>query len=141
MKTVICPGSFDPVTNGHLDIIRRSSKLFDKVIVVVMKNPSKTNFCFSPEERAELISRCIKDFDNVEVDIYEGLLAEYAKMKNAVAVVKGLRAVSDFEYEFQQAQMNKKLIQYIGIKMLDMIMQLKLRVTQWNPNFIVEILH
>ncbi len=109
MKTVICPGSFDPVTNGHLDIIRRSSKLFDKVIVVVMKNPSKTNFCFSPEERAELISRCIKDFDNVEVDIYEGLLAEYAKMKNAVAVVKGLRAVSDFEYEFQQAQMNKKL--------------------------------
>ena len=109
MKTVICPGSFDPVTNGHLDIIRRSSKLFDKVIVVVMKNPSKTNFCFSPEERAELISRCIKDFDNVEVDIYEGLLAEYAKMKDAVAVVKGLRAVSDFEYEFQQAQMNKKL--------------------------------
>lgn len=109
MKTVICPGSFDPVTNGHLDIIRRSSKLFDKVIVVVMKNPSKTNFCFSPEERAELISRCIKDFDNVEVDIYEGLLAEYAKMKKAVAVVKGLRAVSDFEYEFQQAQMNKKL--------------------------------
>ena len=109
MKTVICPGSFDPVTNGHLDIIRRSSKLFDKVIVVVMKNPSKTNFCFSPEERAELISRCVKDFGNVEVDIYEGLLAEYAKMKNAVAVVKGLRAVSDFEYEFQQAQMNKKL--------------------------------
>ncbi len=109
MKTVICPGSFDPVTNGHLDIIRRSSKLFDKVIVVVMKNPSKINFCFSPEERAELINRCIKEFDNVEVDIYEGLLAEYAKMKNAVAVVKGLRAVSDFEYEFQQAQMNKKL--------------------------------
>ena len=109
MKTVICPGSFDPVTNGHLDIIRRSSKLFDKVIVVVMKNPSKTNFCFSYEERAELIRRCIVDFPNVEVDIYEGLLAEYAREKGAVAVVKGLRAVSDFEYEFQQAQMNKKL--------------------------------
>ena len=109
MKTVICPGSFDPVTNGHLDIIRRSSKLFDKVIVVVMKNPSKTNFCFTPEERADLICRCIKDFPNVEVDTYEGLLAEYAKEKGAVAVVKGLRAVSDFEYEFQQAQMNKKL--------------------------------
>ena len=108
MKTVICPGSFDPVTNGHLDIIRRSSKLFDKV-VVVMKNPSKTNFCFTPEERADLICRCIKDFPNVEVDIYEGLLAEYAREKGAVAVVKGLRAVSDFEYEFQQAQMNKKL--------------------------------
>ena len=109
MKTVICPGSFDPVTNGHLDIIRRSSKLFDKVIVVVMKNPSKTNFCFTPEERADLIRRCIKDFPNVEVDTYEGLLADYAKEKGAVAVVKGLRAVSDFEYEFQQAQMNKKL--------------------------------
>lgn len=109
MKTVICPGSFDPVTNGHLDIISRSSALFDKVIVVVMKNPSKQNFCFTPEERAELIKRCIKDFPNVEVDIYEGLLAEYASKKGAVAVVKGLRAVSDFEYEFQQAQMNKKL--------------------------------
>ncbi len=109
MKTVICPGSFDPVTNGHLDIINRSAKLFDKVIVVVMKNPSKTNFCFSPEERAELIKRCTGELSNVEVDIYEGLLADYAKQKNAVAVVKGLRAVSDFEYEFQQAQMNKKL--------------------------------
>ena len=109
MKTVICPGSFDPVTNGHLDIISRSSALFDKVIVVVMKNPSKTNFCFTPEERADLIRRCIKDYPNVLVDTYEGLLAEYAKEKGAVAVVKGLRAVSDFEYEFQQAQMNKKL--------------------------------
>ena len=109
MKTVICPGSFDPVTNGHLDIIDRSASLFDKVIVVVMKNPAKTNFCYTPEERAELIRRCTKDIPNVEVDIYEGLLAEYAKQKGAVAVVKGLRAVSDFEYEFQQAQMNKKL--------------------------------
>lgn len=109
MKTVICPGSFDPVTNGHLDIIDRSAALFDKVIVVVMKNPAKTNFCFTPEERAELIRRCTKDIPNVEVDIYEGLLAEYARQKGAVAVVKGLRAVSDFEYEFQQAQMNKKL--------------------------------
>ena len=109
MKTVICPGSFDPVTNGHLDIINRSSKLFDKVIVVVMKNPSKTNFCFSPEERAELIRICTKDLPNVEVDINEGLLADYAKEKKAVAVVKGLRAVSDFEYEFQQALINRKL--------------------------------
>lgn len=109
MKTVICPGSFDPVTNGHLDIIERSARLFDKVIVVVMKNPSKSNFCFTPEERAELIKRCIGDIKNVEVDIYGGLLAEYARQKGAVAVVKGLRALSDFEYEFQQAQINKKL--------------------------------
>lgn len=109
MKTVICPGSFDPITNGHLDIISRSSALFDRVIVVVMKNPSKSNFCFSPEERADLIKRCTADMKNVEVDIYGGLLAEYARQKKAVAVVKGLRATSDFEYEFQQAQMNKKL--------------------------------
>lgn len=109
MKTVICPGSFDPVTNGHLDIIERSAVLFDKVIVVVMKNPSKSNFCFTPEERAELIKRCIKGIKNVEVDIYGGLLAEYARQKGAAAVVKGLRALSDFEYEFQQAQINKKL--------------------------------
>ena len=109
MKTVICPGSFDPVTNGHLDIIGRSSALFDKVIVVVMQNPSKKNFCFTPEERAQLIKRCTGDMKNVEVDIYGGLLAEYARQKNAVAVVKGLRAMSDFEYEFQQALTNKKL--------------------------------
>lgn len=109
MKTVICPGSFDPITNGHLDIISRSSALFERVIVVVMQNPSKKNFCFSPEERADLIRRCTTELPNVEVDTYGGLLAEYAKQKNAVAVVKGLRAMSDFEYEFQQAQMNKKL--------------------------------
>jgi pantetheine-phosphate adenylyltransferase len=108
-KTVVCPGSFDPLTIGHLDIITRSAKLFDKVIVVVMKNPSKTNFCFTPEERADLIRRCIKDFPNVEVDTYEGLLADYAKKQNAIAIIKGLRAVSDFEDEFQQALINKRL--------------------------------
>ena len=109
MRTVICPGSFDPVTNGHLDIIERSAKLFDKVIVVVMHNPSQKNSLFLPEERADLIKRCTHHIKNVEVDVYGGLLAEYARQKNAVAVVKGLRAMSDFEYEFQQAQMNKKL--------------------------------
>lgn len=109
MRTVICPGSFDPVTNGHLDIISRSAMLFDKVIVVVMHNPSKHNSLFTPQERAELIKRCTVDLKNVEVDVYGGLLAEYARQKKAVAVVKGLRAMSDFEYEFQQAQMNKKL--------------------------------
>ena len=95
MKTVICPGSFDPITNGHLDIIRRSSKLFDKVIVVVMKNPSKTNFCFSPEERAELIKSCTQDLPNVEVDIHAGLLAEYAKEKNINCIFTG--AINDRE--------------------------------------------
>lgn len=109
-KTAICPGSFDPVTDGHLDIIKRSSKLFDKVIVVVMSNYRKANTAtFTVEERMELIRRCTKDLPNVEVDCDFGLLAEYARKKNADVIVKGLRAVSDFEDEFQQALTNKKL--------------------------------
>jgi len=109
-KTAICPGSFDPITDGHLDIIKRSSKLFDKVIVVVMSNYRKTNTAtFTVEERMELIRRCTKDLPNVEVDCDFGLLAEYARKKNADVIVKGLRAVSDFEDEFQQALTNKKL--------------------------------
>ena len=110
MKTVICPGSFDPVTVGHMDIIRRSALMFDKVIVVVMNNYQKRNsHVFSAEERVELLKRCTKNLPNVEVEAYERLLAEYARQKQAVAVVKGLRAVSDFEYEFQQALTNKQL--------------------------------
>ena len=110
LKTVICPGSFDPVTMGHLDIIRRSAKMFDKVIVVVMTNyHKKNNYAFTSEERVELLKRCTADMPNVDVDRYDGLLADYARRKEAVAIVKGLRAVSDFEYEFQQALTNKKL--------------------------------
>lgn len=110
MKTVICPGSFDPVTLGHLDIIRRSATMFDKVIVVVMTNYHKKNvYAFSSAERVALLKRCTSDIPNVEVEAYEGLLAEYARQKGAVAIVKGLRAVSDFEYEFQQALTNKEL--------------------------------
>ena len=110
MKTVICPGSFDPVTMGHLDIIRRSAKMFDKVIVGVMTNyHKKNNYAFTSEERVELLKRCTADMPNVDVDRYDGLLADYARRKEAVAIVKGLRAVSDFEYEFQQALTNKKL--------------------------------
>ncbi len=109
-KTAICPGSFDPVTIGHLDIIRRSAKLFDKVIVVVMSNYRKQNTsCFTVEERMELLRRCTKELENVEIDCDFGLLAEYARKKNADVIVKGLRAVSDFEDEFQQALTNKKL--------------------------------
>ena len=90
-KTAICPGSFDPITGGHLDIIRRSVKLFDRVIVVVMSNYRKVNnSCFSVEERMELIRRCTKDLPNVEVDCDFGLLAEYARRKNADVIVKGL---------------------------------------------------
>ncbi len=109
MKTAICPGSFDPVTIGHIDIIHRAAKLFDKVIVVVMVNYHKPDSYFTAEERVDLLKRSLTDVDNIEIDMHSGLLAEYAKEKGACAVVKGLRAVSDFEYEFQQALTNKKL--------------------------------
>ena len=109
MRVCICPGSFDPVTVGHLDIIKRASKLFDKVIVCVMSNTAK-NAVFTVDERVDFIRRSITNIDNIEVDGVENrLLAEYAKEKQAVAIVKGLRAVSDYEYEFQQALMNKNL--------------------------------
>lgn len=109
-KIAVCPGSFDPVTIGHLDIIRRASKLFDNVIVVVMSNYKKMgNYSFTQEERVDMLIRCTKDMPNVVVDSHCGLLAEYAKEKGAVAIIKGLRAVSDFEDEFQQALINKKL--------------------------------
>ena len=107
-RTVICPGSFDPVTLGHIDIITRASKMFDKVIVAVLTNPAKTP-SFSTEERIDLLKKATADIPNVEIDGFSGLLAEYAREKNAVAVVKGLRAVSDFEYEFQMSLINKKL--------------------------------
>ena len=108
MKTAICPGSFDPVTLGHLDIIERAAELFDEVIVLVMSNRSKSGSLFTVEERIELIN-CTITGKNIKVDTYDGLLVDYAKQKNAVAIVKGLRAMSDFEYEFQQALTNKSL--------------------------------
>ncbi len=109
-RIAIYPGSFDPVTSGHLEIIRRSSKLFDKIIVVVMTNYRKTgSYTFTVEQRVDLIKKCIGDLPNVSVDSYMGLLADYAQQSKATAIVKGLRAVSDFEDEFQQALINKKL--------------------------------
>ncbi len=104
----VYPGSFDPITLGHLDIIKRASSLFGKLIVVVMVNPNKKH-SFSAEERVELIKKSVADLDNVEVEYYNGLLADYAKQKGAKAIVKGLRALSDFEYEFQMALTNKQL--------------------------------
>ena len=104
----ICPGSFDPVTIGHLNIIRRSAGLFDKVLVVVMINSRKQGL-FTPAERVDFIKRVTADIPNVEVDFYDGLLAEYAVKKGACAIVKGLRVLSDYEDEFKQALTNKKL--------------------------------
>jgi len=110
MKIAICPGSFDPVTHGHLDIVRRASKLFDRVIVVVMSNMAKSPL-FTQVERMNLLQRAINDegIDGVMVDCYDGLLADYAAQRQADAIVKGLRAMSDFEYEFQMALTNRKL--------------------------------
>lgn len=108
MKIAICPGSFDPITKGHVDIIERTSKLFDKVYAVVMVNPAKVP-TFSTEERVEMIKKTCAHIENLEVESYSGLIADYAAQKDACTLVKGLRAVTDFEYEFQQALINKKL--------------------------------
>ena len=108
MKIAIYPGTFDPVTNGHLDILERALKLFDKVIISVAHDTSK-NPLFSEEERLALLRNVTKDYKNVEVDSFEGLLVHYVQKKNAIAVVRGLRAMTDFEYELQMALTNRKL--------------------------------
>ena len=108
MRIAIYPGSFDPVTLGHLDIIRRASGLFDRLIVAVMHNQNKKPM-FSVEERMEMLRRTTAGLPNVEIESFGGLLADYARRKNACVHVKGLRAVSDFEYEFQMALANRKL--------------------------------
>lgn len=108
MRLAVCPGSFDPITKGHIDIIKRAAKLFDKVIIAVSVNASKVS-SFSLEERVEMIKLCTTDIENVEVDIVTELLANYVQRVEACAIVKGLRALSDFEYEFQMALANKKL--------------------------------
>lgn len=104
----IYPGSFDPVTNGHLDIIERASKKVDYLIVSVLNNPSK-NGLFSLDERIELLKEVTKDFPNVEIDSFSGLLTDYAVEKKCTTMIRGLRAVSDFEYEMQMALVNKKI--------------------------------
>lgn len=108
VKIAVYPGSFDPVTNGHLDIIHRSAKVFDKLIVAVLNNSSK-NPLFSVEERVELLKKVTSDLPNVEIDSFRDLLVNYMKKKNAHLIVRGLRAVSDFEYELQMASTNQKL--------------------------------
>lgn len=107
-RLAICPGSFNPVTLGHLDIITRASELFDRVIVLVPVNVDKTP-SFTAEERVEFLRTVTKDMKNVEVEMFDGLLAEYVRKKGACAIVKGLRGTTDFEYEFQMALINRKL--------------------------------
>jgi len=107
-RTAVYPGSFDPITNGHLDIIRRSARTFDKVYVAVLVNSAKSPM-FPTQQRVDMIKKVTSDLDNVEVDFFSGLLVDYMKEKNAGIIIKGLRAMSDFEYEFQMALMNHKL--------------------------------
>lgn len=113
MRLAICPGSFDPVTNGHLDVIQRAASLFDRVVVLVAINSEKKPL-FTAAERCDLLRRVTADIPNVEVATNDGLLADYARQKGAAAIVKGLRAMSDFEYEFQMALTNRKL--YGGVE-------------------------
>ncbi|MCB2205473.1 pantetheine-phosphate adenylyltransferase [bacterium] len=108
MKTAVYPGSFDPVTYGHIDVLERATGIFDKVIVTVAKNSSKTPL-FSTEQRVSLLQGALSHIPNVEVDTFDGLIVDYARKQGAVALVRGLRAVSDFEFEFQMALMNRKL--------------------------------
>jgi pantetheine-phosphate adenylyltransferase len=110
--TIIYPGSFDPLTNGHVSLIRRALRMFDQVIVAVAHNPRKTPL-FSVDERKRLIADALDRDPRVEVDSFEGLLVDYARKRNVLVVMRGLRAVSDFEYEFQMANMNRKLAREI----------------------------
>jgi pantetheine-phosphate adenylyltransferase len=106
--TALCPGTFDPVTNGHLDIIGRAAQLFDTVVVGVLENPSKAPL-FELEERVTLLEEALRDHANVRVGSFRGLLVDHARAEGAAAIVKGLRAVSDYEYEIQMAQMNQRI--------------------------------
>lgn len=108
MKTVIYPGTFDPVTNGHIDVIERAIDLFDNVVVTVARNPVKSPM-FTVEDRLVMLKESLKQFANVSVDSFEGLVVDHAKEVGAIGIIRGLRAVSDFEYEFQMALMNRKL--------------------------------
>jgi len=107
-RRAVCPGSFDPVTNGHLDIIGRASKLYDEVVVAVLINKTKSSL-FTVEERIEMLGECTSEYDNVKIDSFHGLLVDFCRERGIDTIVKGLRAVSDFDYELQMGQMNVSL--------------------------------
>jgi pantetheine-phosphate adenylyltransferase len=108
-KMAVYPGSFDPITNGHVDLIKRGSRIFDEIVVLVAYNPNKPTYLFSVEERMEMISEVIMSYERVRVDSYAGLLVDYVKQSGANIILRGLRAISDFEYEFQLALINRRL--------------------------------
>ena len=153
MKVAIYPGTFDPITNGHLDIILRATKFIDRLVIAVSNNNKKETL-FDTNERVEMIKKVIKDqnISNVEVDYFDGLLISYAKKKNANVIIRGLRAISDFEYEFQMTGMNYKLdpkietvflmssdkVQLISSKLIREISSLKGDVSKFVPKSVEE---
>jgi pantetheine-phosphate adenylyltransferase len=134
MKIAIYPGTFDPVTNGHVDILERALNLFDKVIITIARNTAK-NPLFTEEERITLLRQVTNHYKNVEVDSFNGLLVEYVQKRHAIAVVRGLRAMTDFEYELQMALMNRKLDE----KMETVFMMPNEKYTYLSSNFVREI--
>ena len=154
MKIAIYPGTFDPITNGHLDVIERASSLFDKVIVAVLKKTDNKKVLFNEEERLSMVSKSIQKFSNVEVDIFDGLLIKYAELKDASAVIRGMRAISDFEYEFQMALMNRNLNEkvrtlflmphqkyiHISSSLVKEVAQLKGDISQYVPEHVNQLL-
>lgn len=154
MKIAIYPGTFDPITNGHLDVIERASSLFDKVIVAVLKKTDNKKVLFNEEDRLSMVSKSIQKFSNVEVDIFDGLLIRYAELKDASAIIRGLRAISDFEYEFQMALMNRNLNEkvrtlflmphqkyiHISSSLVKEVAQLKGDISQYVPEHVNQLL-
>ena len=134
MKIAIYPGTFDPITNGHIDILERALKLFDKVVMTIARNSSK-NPLFTEQERLKLLRECTRKYANVEVDSFEGLLVEYVKKRKAVAVVRGLRAMTDFEYELHMALTNRKLDE----EMETVFLMPNEKFTYLSSNFVREI--
>ena len=134
MKIAIYPGTFDPVTNGHIDILERALKLFDKVIITIARNTAK-NPLFTEQERIALLRQVTIRFKNIEVDSFEGLLVDYVQERKAIAVVRGLRAMTDFEYELQMALMNRKL----DDKMETVFLMPNEKYTYLSSNFVREI--
>jgi pantetheine-phosphate adenylyltransferase len=134
MKIAIYPGTFDPVTNGHIDILERALKLFDKVIITIAGNTAK-NPLFTEKERITLLRQVTKHYKDVEVDSFEGLLVDYVQKRNAISVVRGLRAMTDFEYELQMALMNRKLDE----KMETVFLMPNEKYTYLSSNFVREI--
>ena len=148
----IYPGTFDPPTNGHLDLVSRGAKIFDELVVAVLRNTSKGAPLFTAEERADMLREITAPFGNVTVETFEGLLVDFARMKGASAVVRGIRAISDYEYEFQMAMMNRKLDKsletvfmmpaekytYVSSRLIKGVYQLNGDISELVPTLVLE---